>query len=105
MKLLHHFYSTIGVRPFASPNLETYATLVQSTVNGEEAEDLVSAMTNQVYIAQSPETFAYDDDGNQTLITTKTGLWRVTYNGENRPVRWEKIEQSNNQNSRTILIM
>ncbi len=29
-----------------------------------------------------------DDDGNQTLVTTKTGLWRVTYNGENRPVRW-----------------
>ncbi len=29
-----------------------------------------------------------DADGNQTLIATKTGLWRVTYNGENRPVRW-----------------
>ena len=69
-------------------NLETYATLSQTAANGEEAEDLVSAMTNQVYLAQSPETFAYDDDGNQTLITTKTGLWRVTYNGENRPIRW-----------------
>lgn len=69
-------------------NLETYATLAQTSANGEEAEDLVSAETNQVYLAQSPETFAYDDDGNQTLITTKTGLWRVTYNGENRPIRW-----------------
>ena len=69
-------------------NLETYATLNQTAANGDEAEDLVSAMTNQVYLAHSPETFAYDDDGNQTLITTKTGLWRVTYNGENRPVRW-----------------
>ena len=69
-------------------NLETYATLAQTAANGEETEDLVSATTNQVYIAQSPETFAYDDDGNQTLITTKTGLWRVTYNGENRPICW-----------------
>ena len=69
-------------------NLETYATLAQTAANGDESEDLVSATTNQVYIAQSPESFAYDDDGNQTLITTKTGLWRVTYNGENRPIHW-----------------
>ena len=69
-------------------NLETYATLVQTAANGDESEDLVSATTNQVYIAQSPESFAYDDDGNQTFITTKTGLWRVIYNGENRPILW-----------------
>ena len=71
-------------------NLETYATLAQTSANGEEAEDLVSATTNQVYLAHSPEPFAYDDDGNQTLVTTKTGLWRVTYNGENRPILWER---------------
>ena len=69
-------------------NLETYATLAQTAANGEETEDLVSSTTNQVYLAQSSETFAYDEDGNQTLITTKTGLWRVTYNGENRPILW-----------------
>ena len=31
----------------------------------------------------------FDDDGNQTLIQTATGIWQVTYNGENRPVLWE----------------
>ena len=77
-------------------NLETYATLAQTAANGEETEDLVSATTNQVYLAQSPETFAYDDDGNQTLITTKTGRWRVTYNGENRPVLWERVATDSN---------
>ena len=30
----------------------------------------------------------YDDDGNQTLIQTSTGIWSVIYNGENRPVLW-----------------
>ena len=30
----------------------------------------------------------YDADGNQTLIKTSTGVWSVTYNAENRPVRW-----------------
>ena len=71
-------------------NLETYATLSQTAANGDETDDLISSTTNQVYLAQSSETFAYDADGNQTLITTKTGLWRVTYNGENRPIRWER---------------
>ena len=80
-------------------NLETYATLSQTAANDDESEDLVSATTNQVYLAQSPETFAYDDDGNQTLITTKTGLWRVTYNGENRPILW--VRDSDN----TALVM
>ena len=31
----------------------------------------------------------FDDDGNQTLVKTATGIWQVSYNGENRPVRWE----------------
>ncbi|MGN0855505.1 MAG: hypothetical protein ACI4R9_08305 [Kiritimatiellia bacterium] len=31
----------------------------------------------------------FDADGNQTLIKTATGVWQVTYNGENRPVQWE----------------
>ena len=32
----------------------------------------------------------YDADGDQTLIQTSTGIWSVTYNAENRPVRWVK---------------
>ena len=71
--------------------LQTYATLAQAAANGDETDDLISSTTNQVYLAQSPETFAYDDDGNQTLVTTRTGRWRVEYNGENRPVLWENV--------------
>ncbi|MDD4061695.1 MAG: hypothetical protein PHW08_13485, partial [Kiritimatiellae bacterium] len=33
-------------------------------------------------------TPAFDDDGNQTLVKTSTGIWHVTYNAENRPVVW-----------------
>ncbi len=36
----------------------------------------------------------FDDDGNQTLIKTSTGIWSVTYNGENRPVLWTGGTQS-----------
>jgi len=30
----------------------------------------------------------FDDDGNQTLVKTSTGIWSVDYNGENRPNQW-----------------
>ncbi len=36
----------------------------------------------------------YDADDKQTLIQTSTGVWRVTYNAENRPVRWEQGDTS-----------
>ena len=45
----------------------------------------------------------YDADGNQTLVKTATGIWRVTYNGENRPVCWELV--SPNSNTQTLLLM
>ena len=43
---------------------------------------------------------------NQTLIKTSTGIWSVTYNGENRPVLWTCL-QSNNQTitNQTIISM
>ena len=44
------------------------------------------------YSAVQPSTSnlqpLYDADGNQTLVKTKTGIWSVAYNGENRPVRY-----------------
>ena len=41
------------------------------------------------YTAIDDFTPQYDDDGNQTLVKTETGVWSVTYNAENRPVRWQ----------------
>ena len=41
------------------------------------------------YTAIDDFTPEYDADGNQTLIKTETGIWSVTYNAENRPVRWQ----------------
>ncbi len=55
--------------------------------------------TNSVYTANSLNQYTavdeftpqFDDDGNQTLIKTSTGVWQVQYNGENRPVLWECV--------------
>jgi RHS repeat-associated protein len=49
--------------------------LVQST-NSE----IVSGTTGNIFIAQSPESFGYDTDGNQT----NDGRWALTWNAENR---------------------
>ena len=40
------------------------------------------------YMAVDDFTPEFDDDGNQTLVKTATGIWRIAYNGENRPVVW-----------------
>ncbi len=44
--------------------------------------ELIPAAKN----AKSAKLASAFDDGNQTLVTTATGIWSVTYNGENRPV-------------------
>ena len=44
-----------------------------------------------VFLPPANETYAYDADGNQTLVTTGTGAWQVEYNGENRPVKWTRV--------------
>ena len=52
--------------------------------------------TNSVYTANNLNQYTavddfapqFDDDGNQTLVKTATGVWQVTYNGENRPIHW-----------------
>ena len=62
----------------------------------EDDPDEIASVTNSVYLAKSPVEYEYDDDGNQTLVTTKTGTWRVTYNGENRPVLWEHVAVDSN---------
>ena len=45
----------------------------------------------------------FDDDGNQTLVKTATGIWQIQYNGENRPIRWECV--SPNSSTPTLISM
>ena len=58
--------------------------------------------TNSVYTANNLNQYnavddftpQFDDDGNQTLIQTSTGIWSVIYNGENWPILWERGDVS-----------
>lgn len=59
--------------------------------------------TNSVYAANNLNQYTavddftpqFDDDGNQTLIKTATGIWQVQYNGENRPILWICTQSDN----------
>ena len=64
----------------------TTGSHVMAVLAGDPAQ--VEAVANRVFVPPANETYAYDADGNQTLVTTGTGAWQVEYNGENRPVRW-----------------
>ena len=81
-------YDDIGNR-LTSLDLGTNRTYTANNLNQYTSITDVAA-------APSPsqnETFTpqFDDDGNQTLIQTSTGIWQVQYNGENRPVLWENV--------------
>ena len=52
-----------------------------------------TAITDVAAAPTPSQTFnpQFDDNGNQTRIKTATGIWSVTYIGENRPVLWENV--------------
>ena len=80
-----------GSDDFDNSTVGGFAELEVSAVVSAETNDFVSVATNRVFVPPASETYAYDADGNQTLVTTGTGVWQVEYNGENRPVKWTRV--------------
>ena len=76
-------YDDIGNR-ITSTDLGTNRTYTANFLN---QYTLISNLCDSVTLCDDfvPQ---YDLDGNQTLVKTSTGVWQVSYNGENRPVSW-----------------
>ena len=72
-------YDDIGNR-ITSTDLGTNRTYTANSLN-----QYLAIMTSDSGLQTSSFTPQFDDDGNQTLIQTSTGVWSVQYNGENRP--------------------
>ena len=89
-------YDDIGNR-LASFDLGTNRTYVANNLNqyAQISNLCDSASLREEFIPQ------FDDDGNQTLIQTSTGIWSVTYNGENRPIQWALV----NSSTPTLILM
>ena len=81
--------SSLGLgtnRTYTANNLNQYTSISNSAASAGE------------FIPQ------FDDDGNQTLIKTSTGVWQVQYNGENRPVLWTLVNYSTPNSSTPPLV-
>ena len=81
-------YDDIGNR-ITSTDLGTNRTYTANSFNQYSA-----ITTSDLGLQTSCFEPQFDDDGNQTLIQTATGIWQVQYNGENRPVLWTGGTQS-----------
>ena len=60
--------------------------------SGAESVYLTNALNQYDSITRGGSTsvsLRYDADGNATQIETSTGTWNITYNAENRPIRFE----------------
>ncbi|MBR3921782.1 MAG: RHS repeat-associated core domain-containing protein, partial [Kiritimatiellae bacterium] len=60
--------------------------------------DEMSAVTGRVFVAQTPERFTYDADGNMTC----DGRFRYTWNAENRLVRAQELVAPTNRHPYTV---
>ena len=65
---------------YATNNLNQYTSIAPSSSSLQEEGDRAEGVV---------EALAYDADGNATLIQTSTGTWTISYNAENRPIRFE----------------
>ena len=89
--------ATARLRPSGTNSVYAANQLNQYT---EISDSALSASPRETFTPQ------FDDDGNQTLVKTETGIWQVIYNGENRPIQWTLINSSTpNSSSPTLLSM
>ena len=77
---------------YTANQLNQYTAITDVTAT-HPSSDIATQCSLRSGDISSSQTFQpqFDDDGNQTLIKTATGIWSVTYNGENRPILWENV--------------
>ena len=87
-------------------NRETSSERGTNSVYAANQLNQYTEISDSALFASPRETFTpqFDDDGNQTLIKTSTGIWSVTYNGENRPILWTLVNSSTPNSSTSPLI-
>ena len=88
-------YDDIGNR-ITSTDLTTNRTYTANSLNQYSA-----ITTSDLGLQTSSFEPQFDDDSNQTLIQTSTGIWSVQYNGENSLIPWENVSNSPIPNSST----
>lgn len=96
-------------RTYVANNLNQYTSISNSAISPLLGHPLRGQPSAGGYSSPREEFIPqFDDDGNQTLIKTATGIWRVQYNGENRPILWENVSTNSpthNSSTPTLISM
>jgi RHS repeat-associated protein len=78
----HHSLEVTNAESAAYPQVAINAVY---NPPGTNAPDVVTSQTGRVFVAETPEAFTYDNDGN----LTQDGRFDYTWNGENRLIKAE----------------
>jgi RHS repeat-associated protein len=80
-----YFWDELSVNNSGS---SLYLSLTNLAVlnNGTNA-DIVATNTGNIFLPQTPEVFAYDNDGN----LTSNGRWTITWDAENRAIAFTSL--------------
>ena len=90
-----HTFDHIGNRATEAVAMANSESRISNyfTNNLNQYTEICSAEPNQPTAEPSNQPsslqLSYDADGNMISVQTSTGTWSITYNGENRPVRFE----------------
>lgn len=88
------------VRTAAQVNSENYTYAYDNIGDRTRAQEAAAEVTqyasNELNQYTSVGTFTpeFDPAGYQTLVKTSAGIWRITYNAENRPISFVKEDGS-----------
>lgn len=80
-----YFWDELGVSNASSPLWLSLTNL--AVLNNGTNADIVATNIGNAYVPQTPQTFAYDADGN----LTNDGRWRYVWDAENRLVQMTVI--------------
>ena len=87
-----YFHKGLSVTNTSDPVYQQVVVVGVVNDAGTNGEDAVTSITGHVYVAETPESFSHDDDGN--LLSD--GRWDYTWNGENRLVGMETLSAVTN---------
>lgn len=88
--------ATLGARSFAYAydNAGNRKTAQEAAMDITYASNNLGQYTAITEWENEPFPPEFDSDGNQTLIHTETGVWEVTYNAANRPVKFTRGDRT-----------
>jgi len=81
-----YFFGSDEFDNFTAPVNAALGTVAVKPGATEDEPDEIASVTNSVYLAKSPVTYEYDEDGNMT----EDARFRYYWNGENRMIRAEE---------------